>query len=209
MDQAADLTITAPWTPRFQRAVDKLLKTEGGYVDHPADPGGATNHGISLRFLKAEGKVDIDGDGRMDFDLDMDGDIDAADIRKLTRADAAKLYHRCFWQRWRCENMASPIGEMVFDQAVNGGGASATKMLQRSINSLLPSHVTKLDVDGLLGPTTLNMLGVVLTLVTTEQLATTYREIARARYRALVNANPKLNAFLRGWLNRADDLGRL
>jgi hypothetical protein len=48
--------------------------------------GGATKYGISLRFLAAAGAFDSDGDGIADFDLDMDGDIDGADVCKLTRA---------------------------------------------------------------------------------------------------------------------------
>ena len=61
---------------RFDTAFRHLLGEEGGYVNHPADRGGATNWGISLRFLKAEGKIDANRDGRHDLDLDMDGDMD-------------------------------------------------------------------------------------------------------------------------------------
>ena len=49
----------------FEKAVEKVLEHEGGYVDHKADPGGATNYGISLRFVKQSTGIDLDVDGGM------------------------------------------------------------------------------------------------------------------------------------------------
>ncbi len=60
----------------FEKAVEKVLEHEGGYVDHKNDPGGATNYGISLRFVKQSTGIDLDVDG--------DGDIDADDIKAMT-----------------------------------------------------------------------------------------------------------------------------
>ena len=73
----------------FEKAHAFVARMEGGFVDDPADPGGTTNYGVSLRFLKSQGLEagDIDGDG----------DIDADDIRALTPERAAGVLRRAFW----------------------------------------------------------------------------------------------------------------
>jgi lysozyme family protein len=193
----------SPPSPRFDLAVARLLKTEGGFVNHPKDPGGATNFGISLRFLLIEGRIDANHDRFADFDLDMDGDIDVADIRKLTHKDAEVLYRRCFWDRLGCEGFARPLGEMLFDQAVNGGIGAAVKILQRAINFAS-------GVDGAMGAQTRAAVQRVLAFPAKGMpaLVVAYREMAKARYRSLVKGDPILRVFLKGWLARADQLGR-
>lgn len=203
------------YTPRFLDASDTLLGTEGGHVNDALDRGGETNLGISLRFLIAEGRVDLDGDGLADFDLDMDGDIDGADIRLLTPANALDLYWRCFWQRLACERWAKPIGEMLFDQAVNGGALAAKKLLQRAINTALAktriaSAPMPLREDGVLGDQTRAAFDWVygMAALGPSAIIIAYREAAADRYRAIVRADPSQSRFLRGWLRRAAQLGR-
>lgn len=212
-----DPIVVNGWSPRFSRAVADVLKTEGGYVDHPRDPGGATKYGISLRFLKVEGKLDLDGDGIADFDLDFDGDIDGADIRKLTLQQARVLYNRCFWQAAACDGLPPPIGEMVFDQAVNGGLNASKKLLQTAINICLAKSggaltaPPEIAVDGVVGAQTLDAMTWIIrwNRLGTSALVVGYREAAAARYRDLVHRNPKLRVFLKGWLRRAANLGRI
>ncbi len=204
------------YSRRFALAVRELLDIEGGHVNDPVDRGGETKFGISLRFLAAEGAFDEDGDGKADFDLDMDGDIDGADIRALTIGDAIYLYHRCFWLPLRAETFPQPVGEMMFDQGVNGGMVAARKLLQRAINTcilLMPAskrRVAVLSVDGVIGNVTKNALREVLTWPTlgTGALVTAYRDAVRERYRAIVRRYPSQQRFLRGWLARAERLGR-
>lgn len=203
--------IVRAFSPRFQAAVKKLLTIEGGYVNDPVDNGGATKFGISLRFLQAEGAFDLDGDGYRDFDIDMDGDIDGADIRKLTQGDAVYLYHRCFWQRLDAESFTPPIGEMLFDQAVNGGLSAARKMLQRAINAVGRTYRYRgvaLSVDGVIGPVTRQHLDMLVERHGTGVIVQAYREAVKDRYQAIVRANPSQARFLKGWLNRADELGK-
>jgi lysozyme family protein len=211
-----DIVVTgqAPrYSRRFSIAVAGLIDhTEGGFADHPADRGGATNMGISLRFLIAEGKLDKDRDGFADFDLDMDGDLDGHDIRLLKRSDAVWLYNHCFWLRLDCESFAPPIGEMLFDQAVNGGGRAAKKLLQRAINACTAhiAGIVRLKADGVLGPMTRAGMKAVLDHpgLGMPALAQAYRDAAAARYRAIAAADPSQKAFLKGWLARANALGR-
>ena len=81
----------------FQDALQITLRWEGGLVDHPADPGGLTKWGVSLRFLRAIG-VDLNGDGT----------VDGRDIRSLTHEQRDAIYRDHFWDRCRCDEL--PIG---------------------------------------------------------------------------------------------------
>ena len=217
--ETPEITVTA-FSSRYRAAVDELLGIEGGFVDDPVDQGGATKYGISLRFLAAEGAFDEDGDGKADFDLDMDGDIDGADIRKLTRGDAVYLYHRCFWVPLDCERFPAPIGEMLFDQGVNGGIVTARKLLQRALNaSLMEAHARMgsktapalLNVDGVLADKSRAALIWVLRYPAfgMPAIVKNYREAVRERYRQIVARYPSQKRFLRGWLARAERLGRV
>ena len=202
--------VVKAFTDRFMRAFAHLIGIEGGYVNDPVDRGGATKYGISLRFLVAEGKVDDDGDGFADFDLDMDGDIDGADIRKLTILDAKILYRTCFWDRLDCGSFEEPIGEMLFDQAVNGGLRAAAKLLQRALNEIAREarfRSTPLKVDGVIGEKTLQSLDSYVARFGVDRIIDAYREAVKDRYHAIVRANPSQARFLRGWLNRANRLG--
>lgn len=213
--QDQEIIITA-FSERFLAAYPKVGELEGGFVNDPRDRGGATNHGVSLRFLVAEGKIDVDADGIADFDLDMDGDIDVADIRKLTKIDAMYLFQRCFWNRLDCESFPRPIGEMLFDQGVNGGNVAAKKLLQRAINRVLLRFLGirgrpgVLNDDGQVGDLTRAALDWVLKLPAAGMpaLVQAYRDEAADRYRAIVARDPSQRRFLDGWLRRARELGR-
>lgn len=212
---ADDIVVTA-FTPRYLAAYKPVAITEGGFADDRRDRGGATNFGVSLRFLVSEGRIDLDGDGFADFDLDMDGDIDVADIRALKPIDAQYLFQRCFWNRLQCETWPAPIGEALFDQAVNGGCKAAARLLQRAINRCLNRRVgyhgrpAGLREDGDLGPRTRAAFDWVLRLPAAgmPELIDAYREMAKVRYRNIVAADPTQGRFLTGWLARADRLGR-
>lgn len=207
-------TVVLGYPLRYVAAVWRLLGIEGGHSNDPIDRGGETNLGISLRFLRAEGQIDLDGDDIADFDLDMDGDIDGADIRALTRGDAVWLYHACFWKRLGCDALPAPIGEMVFDQAVNGGAAAAKKLLQRAINAVIASYQLNsipVAVDGAIGPRTLQQLDNLIKRpdLGVAAIVRAYRAAAADRYRAIVAADPSQKRFINGWLRRAAELGKL
>lgn len=209
----SDIVVTG-WSPRYRRAVAKLLTIEGGYVNDPADRGGATKYGISLRFLKAEGAFDLDEDGLKDFDLDFDGDIDGADIRALSLDDAKVLYHRCFWKSLNCDNLAQPLGEVMFDQGVNGGKHAARKMLQQAINRCMARYASapaKVAVDGVIGIRTMQAMNWCIhwAAIGTSGLIASYRDVVIFRYKEIVARDPSQKRFLKGWLARAAKLGRI
>ena len=112
----------------FESAVTEVLKAEGGYVNHPADPGGETNMGISKRSYPN------------------------VDIKNLTVEQAKDIYYRDFWQTGPYDKIAAaPLAEKVFNTAVNAGNSRAFKLLQHAVNKC-GGNVT---VDGAVGPKTL------------------------------------------------------
>lgn len=166
--------------PAQRAALRWIHPIEGGYVDDPSDPGGATQYGISLRYLRGKGAAgDIDGDG----------DIDAADVRALTRTQAEQFFIEDCWHPCRCDEMPAQIAIAVFDHAVNAGTGSAIRLIQEML---------RLKVDGIVGPKTLRAIE---HADAGELLA--YYLARRARYyRDIVAANSSLVRFLDGWLNR-------
>jgi lysozyme family protein len=114
----------------FQRSLSLVLKHEGGYVDHPKDPGGATNKGITIatfrRYVKRDGTKD--------------------DLRRISDADVAKIYRKHYWDAVRGDDLPDGLDYAVFDFAVNSGTGRAPKYLQR---------VLGVAQDGVIGPATL------------------------------------------------------
>jgi len=114
----------------FDRALARVLVHEGGFVNHPSDPGGATNLGITLatfrRYVKRNGTV--------------------ADLKALTIAQAGIVYRKQFWDRVNGYDLPDGIDYAVFDFAVNSGQSRAAKYLQA---------VLGVAQDGLVGPITI------------------------------------------------------
>ncbi|MGY6531509.1 glycoside hydrolase family 108 protein [Glycocaulis sp.] len=115
---------------RFAKALDHVLKWEGGYVDHPDDPGGATNFGITLATLQG-------WRGRS---------VTKADVKALTKAEAGEIYKARYWDQCRCDELPEGVDAIVFDAAVNHGPGRAARLLQEALN---------VGVDGIIGPITM------------------------------------------------------
>jgi len=181
----------------FKQAFDALMEHEGGFVHDPDDPGGATNHGISLRQLIAEGEIDLDGDGFHDFDFDKDGDVDWIDVKNLTITDAEDYYFEFWWKRFHFEKFPPIIGLKMFDLAVNMGSLQAFKLLQRAIRACGQD----LEDDGIFGPKTEQAM---LAYGNDYRIIQyTLRSEAAGFYRALTAAKPIFNKYINGWLRRA------
>lgn len=173
----------------FERALAFCLRWEGGYVDDPSDPGGATNYGISLRYLKGLplSLADIDGDG----------DVDKYDIRAMTPEKAAELYKRDFWDGLNLDRMCQedkPLFSIaLFDTAVNMGCGRARILAQQAAGT---------HPDGIWGPKTRAAFATRSDTVLAELLCF-YR---RKHYAHIVDVRPSSEKFLKGWLRRVDDL---
>lgn len=114
----------------FEAALRHVLAYEGGYSDHPNDPGGATNYGITIGVLK-------EWLGR---------EVTARDVKAITPEVAKAIYRAKYWNAVRCDELPSGIDFIVFDCAVNQGIGRASKFLQTAAGSV---------VDGVIGPKTL------------------------------------------------------
>lgn len=131
-----------PTRQRFDVGLNWLIRAEGGFVNDPNDPGGATNMGVSLRAVQLR---DVDRDGALDFDLDRDGDVDEWDIRLVTPAQAAEFYRADYWNAAGCTKVQAGLDVALFDSAVLQGPRTATALLQLAL---------KVTPDGLMGPRT-------------------------------------------------------
>lgn len=110
----------------FDTAFDRLIGHEGGYVNHPDDPGGETNWGITLRTAREAGYT--------------------GSMRTLTREQAREIYRAAYWGRAKAEQYDGAIAFQVFDAAVNHGIGQAIRFLQRAVG---------VADDGIVGPATL------------------------------------------------------
>lgn len=131
---AAPPVAATPSADRFERCVAVTLTHEGGFSDDPADPGGATNCGITLATLQAWRGTTVTVD----------------DVRNLARDEAMEIYRANYWLPARCGDMPAGVDLMVFDFGVNAGPRIAVKAVQR---------LTGVKDDGSVGPLTLAALG--------------------------------------------------
>lgn len=184
-------------------AIELVLKHEGGFSNHPNDPGGATKYGVSLRTLRKSYASDPEKFGHMD--LDGDDKITEADIKNLT-SDMAHEYYRVFWWK-RYKFSLIPIEKLAvkcFDVAVNIGPSKAIKFLQQSINEVIPRFY--LVEDGLMGEDT----SAALTKISksSQRECNVYAIFIlnlELWYRELATNKKSLAPFLKGWLNRLYD----
>ena len=169
---------------QFEAAVSNVFIHEGGYVDHPSDPGGATNYGISLRFYR---KV-ISKDATKEV------------IQSLSKDDARRIYYDHFWIGFRYEDLSIDISVKVFDMAVNMGHSQAARIFQRAINSLCKNTFSQvLNVDGVIGNQTVRVSNSLNQVALLECI----RYEQEMYYRRLADGNAKYEVFLKGWLRRA------
>lgn len=118
---------------------EEIVAREGGYVNDPDDPGGATNYGVTIHTMR-----------RLGLDLTGDGVIGVADVRALTREQAVDIFINHYFVRPRIAEMPSALQASLFDMYVNAGG-NAVKILQR----MLKDMGYAVSVDGAIGPQTL------------------------------------------------------
>lgn len=109
----------------FKKAVVIILKHEGGYVNHPSDPGGETNFGISKRAYPH------------------------LEISKLTEIDARQIYRRDYWDAVKADLLPSNLRLMVFDAAVNHGPGLAIRILQRLVKVGVDGVIGPATLEGL------------------------------------------------------------
>lgn len=172
-----------------------IVAREGGFVDDPDDPGGATNHGVTVGTMRSLG-LDLDGNGR----------VDAADVRQLDRAQAARIYVEHYFRRPRLDRLPQAVQASVFDMQVNAG-ANAVKILQRLVSRMGFACAD----DGVVGPKT-QAAASAAAAAAPAHLADAYGIARRNYYYALADARPASRKFARrqdggkgGWITRAEE----
>lgn len=193
---------------RFDQVLRFVLNFEGGYANDPNDKGGETNLGITEGTMARAYK---------------NGLVDSADVKTLTRYDAARIYEAFYWKPLYCHVLPQPMDIIVFDIAVNCGTGGAGKIIQETLNEFMGCG---LRVDGVVGPKTWKAMTDFLTadreyedarlkerpllrgfclglLVNRMEL---YDDITDESNKAQEVRNRK---FLRGWLARAIKLGEI
>jgi len=162
----------------FQESLPFILRWEGGYVDHPADPGGRTNKGVTQ-------KVYDDWRARQD--------LPPRHVESIEDSEVYAIYETGYWIPPRCELLQRQLDLVQFDTAVNMGVGRAIRLLQRAAGC---------SVDGHFGPETTRVVGACDVGAT----IAAYCEAREAFYRNLAERRPKSKIFLRGWLNRLNAL---
>ena len=177
-----------------RKIAEEIVGREGGWVSDPADPGGATNHGVTIGTLRRLG-LDLTGDGR----------VTEADLRRLTRAQAVDVFIEHYFDRPRIDDLPPALQAGVFDMQVNAG-THAVKILQ----CLLCDMGFPVTVDGAIGPKTVKAAGEAA-LAAPRHIADAYAIARRNYYYALADARPASRKFARrrdggkgGWIVRAE-----
>ncbi len=163
----------------FERALQYVLKNEGGPTNDPLDPGGATKFGITRGALsRYRGKS-----------------CSVDDVFNLERSDAAVIYALSYWHVLSCHHMDSlPIATAIFDAGVLFGVDTADVAAQRA----LVDHGYELEVDGHIGPKTLAALN----SIDPAKFLAAYRLRLQQRISEIVLRRPQSIRFEKGWENR-------
>jgi len=115
----------------FKECLELLLKSEGGWVNHPSDPGGETNLGVTKRVWEEYVGHPVES------------------LKKLTKDDVAPLYELKYWRPCYCEVLPRGLDFVVFSMGVNAGTGRSIKLLQQSIGCV---------PDGVIGPKTRDLI---------------------------------------------------
>lgn len=185
----------------FTKAHYFTAKWEGGISDDPQDRGGFTAFGVCTMFMKDF--IKKPGNAAFLESLGLTGVVNRAFMKKIDARRAAKIFRREFWDPFCLSAYAQAPATVIYDAGVNCGAKTSLRIFQQAINNVLPKGKTRLVVDGLHGPKTHQAI-----LDYGEKAAYGAIELRKARYRNIVKSRPGQNVFLRGWLNRADDLAQ-
>jgi len=173
----------------------EIVAREGGFVNDPDDPGGATKYGVTIGTMK-----------RLGMDLDGDGDVDTADVQALRIEDATRIFLRNYFAGPRIDLLPEPLQPSVFDMQVNAG-ANAVRILQ----SLLREFQRTVAIDGVIGPQTARETAAALATAG-RYLVDAYGIARRNYYYALADRRPASRKYARrrdggkgGWIVRAEE----
>ena len=162
----------------FLQALPVTLAFEGGYANHPNDPGGATMRGVTQAVYDGWRR------GRQ---------LPVRDVRQIEDAELEAIYHEGYWLAGKCDALPWPVSMLHFDACVNHGTGGAAKILQRAAG---------VKDDGIVGPNTIATVAHMAPPVLADRMLW-----ERLRYYERISLkNAKLRVFLLGWLSRVNAL---
>lgn len=172
----------------FQIAIPKLLKAEGGHVNHPNDKGKETNMGITIKKAR---KFEWKGE-----------------MKDLPVELAIRIYKEEYWDVMKLDQIKNQtLADILFNFGVHCGTGTASKTLQRTLNILNRNNVSWWDtiVDGLVGPKTRTIVNA---LSDSDMMYTMKILIGLQfeRYIVIVERDSTQEIFIRGWINRIGEL---
>ena len=160
----------------FDECLQIILHHEGGYVNHPEDPGGMTNLGVTKRVYE-----------------DWVGySVSEHTMQNLTEEDVAPIYKKNYWDRIKADELPSGLDLCVFDFGVNAGTGRAAKYLQNLIGTV---------ADGGIGPNTLKALSKYVDSEGVESAIKNYQAERQSYYEKLKT----FETFGRGWTRRVEE----
>ncbi|WP_108501603.1 holin-associated N-acetylmuramidase [Paracoccus indicus] len=178
-----------------EQIAQQIVMREGGYVNDPDDPGGATNFGVTIGTMKSLG-----------LDLNKDGRVDAVDVRSLTRAQAEQIFVEHYFRKPRLAELPEAVQPSVFDMYVNAG-TNAVKILQRLVTRM--GFATA--ADGAVGPMTIAAAAQAAKAAPLH-FSDAYGIERRNYYYALAEQRPASRKYARtnaggkgGWITRAEE----
>jgi len=161
----------------FEDCLAIILKNEGGYVNHPADPGGMTNLGVTRRV----------------WEQWVGHPVTEAEMRALTPAKVGPLYRANYWNAVQGDRLPHAVALCVFDFAVNSGVGRSAKTLQPIVLEAPDGHV---------GPATINAVKGFCEMNGEGELVRQFSNARRSFYRGLKT----FPTFGKGWLRRVDEV---
>lgn len=160
-----------------KRLIPFILRWEGGYVDDPADRGGATNKGVTIgtytTYRKSKGIKQTT----------------KSDLRNITDAEWSEIFKTMYWNRWQADHIRSQSVANICVDWVWGSGVHGIKRVQRLLG---------VRDDGVVGPVTLAALNA----RDPERLFAEIREARICFIKSIIARDPSQKRFERGWMNR-------
>jgi len=160
----------------FGNCVHKVLRHEGGYVNHPDDPGGITNLGVTKKVYDAwtgkESTVD--------------------QMKALNDEDVKPIYEENYWNKIKGDELPNGLDLCIFDFGVNAGPSRAAKMIQKMADT---------TVDGGIGPNSIKAINALVKKDGLEEVIKLYQAKRQAYYESLKH----FDTFGRGWTRRNED----
>ena len=179
----------------LRQLAEEIVAREGGFVNDPADPGGATNFGVTIHTMR-----------RLGLDLTGDGQVTEADVRALTRDQAIEIFLEHYWRRPGIAALPEVLQPTVFDMQVNAG-SNAIRLLQKLLNDMGQD----VAVDGAIGPQTIRAAHAAAAAAP-RHIADAYGIARRDYYYAIGDRRPASRRFARrqdggkgGWILRAEE----